>query len=186
MYALIATHNTALRSAISVLLRICHPGCNIVMANDVGDVHALLEAGQCDTMLVDTQFSGYGSAFDVDMLRRYYPHVNFLPLASAGDIPPGMDVPPGLDVLDSELDDPMPHAALAHGLAGSPPARAAATSVDHLLRAIQVIGSAEVVAGPPRVRFAEPAAESSPALTARQRVVLILLGEGRSTKDIAR
>ena len=84
MYALIATHNAALRSAIMVLLRICHPGCHVVMANDVADVHEMLESGRCDTMLVDTRFTGYGTSFDAEMLRGYYPRVNFLPLGSAG------------------------------------------------------------------------------------------------------
>jgi DNA-binding NarL/FixJ family response regulator len=173
MYALIATHNTALRSAIMVLLRICHPGCHVVLANDVADVHEALESGRCDTMLVDVQFTGYGTTFDASMLRGYYPQVNFLPLGSAG----GSQAM--LGAFERGLDAPQYD---AHPAAEPYDA----TSLDHLLRAIEVIGTSQVMATPANPQPAEPPAEASPALTGRQRDVLHLLGEGRSTKDIAR
>jgi hypothetical protein len=84
MYALVATHNAALRSAVLVLPRVCHPGCHVVLANGVADMHEALESGCCDTMVVDTQFTGYGRDFDAAMLRACYPRVNVLPLGGAG------------------------------------------------------------------------------------------------------
>ncbi len=173
MYALIATHNAALRSAIMVLLRICHPGCHVVLANDVADVHEALESGRCDTMLVDVQFTGYGSSFDAAMLRGYYPQVNFLPLGSAG----GSQAM--LGALERGLDGPHFDPQQSADLSG-------ATSLDHLLRAIEVIGTSQVMASPSSPAPIEPPVETGPALTGRQRDVLHLLGEGRSTKDIAR
>jgi DNA-binding NarL/FixJ family response regulator len=173
MYALIATHNPALRSAIMVLLRVCHPGCHVVLANDVADVHETLESGCCDTMVVDTQFTGYGSSFDAAMLRNYYPQVNFLPLGSA------VGSRAMLGALERGLD-----AAHYNAPSLSEPSRA--TSFDHILRTVEVMGWPQGMATPSNPPPAERLAAAGPALTGRQRDVLHLLGEGRSTKDIAR
>jgi DNA-binding NarL/FixJ family response regulator len=200
MYALIATHNASLRSAIMVLLRICHPGCHLVLANDVADVHEVLESGRCDTMLVDTSFVGYGTTFTAEMLRDYYPSITFLPLGAAG----------GARGLIGQME--AQHEA-ALGAAGSDrgPARGheeaavqtpGTTSIGYLLKAIDMIGGSAMVAPTPEhlhaerplpelaraeIARSEPThTEYAPALTGRQRDVLRLLGEGRSTKDIAR
>ena len=161
MYALVATHNAALRSAVLVLLRVCHPGCHVVLANDVADMHEALESGCCDTMVVDTQFTGYGRDFDAAMLRACYPRVNVLPLGGAGGSQAMLGaLQRGLDAADYDAAPlPAPSRAMPPG---------------YRMRAGAAMG------------WPQPAAAVGPALTGRQRDVLHLLGEGRSTKDIAR
>lgn len=182
MRILIAEKNRGFRAGFVELVTDCHPTWQIVETADVVELLARMGAAHFDLVFLDLQLPGLHAYVTLPVLQGDYPHTKFIGVGDADD----------RATIGRCCQD---------GLGGY---ISRAASGINLLRTLRVIatpdlfistGSAETprqpeLAAPLPAFHAPPRPAARPgdthALTARQSDVLILLAEGRTTKDIAR
>ncbi|MBC7634598.1 MAG: response regulator transcription factor [Acetobacteraceae bacterium] len=157
MQALIATLDAALYGSVATLLGLTNPGILTRRAYNGPEVYALLEGEVFAFVFFDTAMSGYGRDFSAAALAGRYPDAKFCALGGAT----GMR-------LDSIPVQPV---ALAP-YNGPRSSRHENSSLAELLHAVGQTQQRSQLEGP--------------TLTGRQRDVLRLVREGKSTKEIAR
>ncbi len=157
MQALIATLDAALYGSVATLLGLTSPGIITRRAYNGPEIYALLEGEVFAFVFFDTAMSGYGRDFSAAALAARYPDAKFCALGGAT----GM-----------RLDSIPVQAVAAAPYSGTRAARHETTNLAELLHAV----------GPTQQRNQA----EDPTLTGRQRDVLRLVREGKSTKEIAR
>jgi len=157
MQALVATLDAALYASVANVLGLSHPGIVTRRAYNGPEVHALLDGEVFLYVCLDTAMNGYGRDFSADALASRYPQAQFCVLGGAAGLRLG-NVPPQAVV-------PAPQCVLGDSDLGM-------TGLVEVLHPVEQMQRRERPEGPP--------------LTGRQRDVLRLVKEARSTKEMAR
>ena len=164
MRILIAEKNRGFRAGFVELVTDCHPAWQIEETADVVELLARMGTAHFDLVFLDLQLSGLHAYVTLPVLRGDYPHTKFIGLGDADDRATIGRLLRTLRVIAT------PDLFISTGSGETPR---------------QPEPDAELATYRPAPRPALRAGEQH-ALTARQSDVLILLAEGRTTKDIAR
>ena len=157
MQALVATLDAGLYASVATVLGLSHPGIVTRRAYNGPEVRALLEGEVFVFVCLDTAMNGYGRDFSADALASRYPQAQFCLLGDAAGLPLG-SVP-------TQAVVPPPQGVMD----------------DSCLR---TTGLVEVLH--PVEQMQQRGRPEGPPLTGRQRDVLRLVREARSTKEMAR